>query len=302
MTDVETPEFSGELNDQSKFTPHEQLVRLWQIPEEVPEGFRIPEDVHLTLASGSDFKRRSVTDVWNSLGGKGIIITQSKDEEQIKKELSNAHRARAGLMGDEGVVDTFRTLSIAEQKARMTDDELLKKHGATHVMGLDIDVIPWPNEEPLGTPQNTDDLVRNLRQMSGKSVMVSIGCALRRVGGLTGASEQVHITLPIKEFDADEYVRDHENGAGIIGRVAGGIDFSDPASFPYLGSGPVIIDRMWRHSPDFSPLTQLERTIVVNGDRREELLGEMGDYFKGAPQEMVKWVLYDGIGKNPATV
>lgn len=284
-----------------KFTPAEQLKRLWEIPEKVPGDFRIPEGACLALASGSEFKRKGVTEVWNGLGGKGIILTRSRNEEDIKSDLQKVHRSRTRLEGGDGVVDTYRTLNIAEQKALLTDDMLLKSHGVTHVMGMDIDVTPWPNEEPLGTPQDIHDLIHNLEQMSGKNVMVSIGCAVRPVGSRSTASEQVHVTLPIQELDVQKYLKDHKNGDGLVDRIAGGIDFSDPTSFQYIGDGPVIVDRMFRHSPNFNPLTQLERTVIVNGPRKMELLGEMGDYFKGAPKDMVKWVLYDGLRSDKIT-
>ena len=301
MTDnLEISETLRLLHAQETLPPADQLKRLWEIPEKVPEDFRIPEGVRLALASGSDFKQKNVTEVWNSLGGQGIIVTKSEDESMIQAFLAQRHKLKNSINDNTGSPDIYRVLDIASLKAGLVSDETLGKIGATHVMGLDVDVAAWPDEDPMGTPQNEEELRRNLQRMQGKTITINVAGAMRKVGSQNLSSERVHITLPIRQFDIKKYLE--ELGMGAVGRVAGGVDFSDPRSFDLLGAGPVMVDRELHFGPNFAPETQLLRTIVVNGDDRPKLLGEMGDYFKGAPREMVKWVLYDGIGKNSATV
>lgn len=281
------------LKEKGNPPPADQLRRLWEIPERVPDDFRIPKDARLALASGSDEKRKLVTAVWNELGGKGIIITDTVDEELGKKFLSDRHRFKDKANDDRNTPDPFRVTNIATLKASEADDALLARHGATHVMGLDIDVTPWASDAPLGTPQSTDELKQNLVKMQNKTIMVNIAGTVRVVGSGQSTSEVVHINIPVGEFDIDKYVEEHGNA--VVGRVAGGIDFTDSRCVEYLGPGTITVERELHFSPHFAPETQLFRTVGVYGDQRGELLAQMEDYFKGAPKEMVKWMIYDAF-------
>lgn len=290
---LETEELVQLLSEKGNPPPAEQLRRMWEIPEKVPDDFRVPEGARLALASGSDEKRKLVTAVWNGLGGKGIVITDTIDEELGKKFLSDLHAFRNKINEDKGAPDHFRVTNIAALKASETDDELLARHGATHVMGLDIDVTPWASDAPLGTPQSTDELKQNLVKMQNKTIMINIAGTVRAVGSGQSTSEVVHINIPVGEFDRDKYVEEH--GAAVIGRVAGGIDFTDPRCVGYLGPGTITVERELHFSPHFAPETQLFRTVGVYGDQRGELLAQMEDYFKGAPKDMVKWLVYNAF-------
>lgn len=290
---LESAELTQLLQEKGNPPPADQLRRLWEIPEKVPEDFRVPEGARLALASGSDDKRKSVTAVWNELGGKGIIITKSVEEDLIKAYLRQRNKIKNKLAENEGSPDIYRVLDIAGLKAGLTSDELLRQHGATHVMGLDIDVAVWPDEEPLGTPQDAHELEANLERMRGNIITVNTAAAVRKLGSEDTTSERVHINIPVGKFDIDTYVEEH--GSEVIGRVAGGIDFSDPASFQFLGDGTVTVERELHFSPHFAPETQLFRTVGVFGEKRQELLSLMPDYFKGASKDMLKWVIYESF-------
>jgi len=285
------------LKEKGNPPPADQLRRLWEIPEKVPDDFRVPPDARLALASGSDDKRKLVTEVWKELGGKGIIITKSVEEELIKNYLRQNYKVKSEVLDNRGAPDVNRVRDIAELKARLTSDEVLKQHGATHAMGLDVDVAVWPDEEPMGIPKSNEELRTNLEHMQGKIIAVNIGGAMRERGKPTNSTERVHINIPIGRFDVDRYIQEY--GEKAIGHVAGGLDFSDPHIFDYLGDGTITVDRELHFSPRFAPETQLFRTVGVYGDKRPELLGLMSDYFKGAPKEMVRWVIYQGFkGEN----
>lgn len=286
-----TEELVNLLKEKGNPPPAEQLRRLWEIPEKVPEDFRVPEGARLALASGSDEKRKLVTEVWNLLGGKGIIVTDTAEESLIKAFLHERHKVKNRVNNDEGAPDIYRVLDIASLKAGLAKDEILKQHGATHVVGLDVDVAVWPDEEPMGIPKDEVELRHHLERMQGKIATVNIAGAVREVGSDQFSSERVHINIPIGAFDTDKYVV--ENAGRVVGKIAGGIDFSSPDSFQYLGDGTVTVERELHFSPHFAPETQLGRTVGVMGDKRWELLGQMGDYFKGAPKDMVKWLVYD---------
>ena len=109
------------LHAQETLPPADQLKRLWEIPEKVPEDFRIPEGVRLALASGSDFKQKNVTEVWNSLGGQGIIVTKSEDESMIQAFL--AHNTDARLLPSPG-----HLLPGVPHKAEGVPDNLSGEH------------------------------------------------------------------------------------------------------------------------------------------------------------------------------
>ncbi|OGK20977.1 hypothetical protein A2866_02570 [Candidatus Roizmanbacteria bacterium RIFCSPHIGHO2_01_FULL_39_8] len=268
------------------------LEKLWSIPEfsAVPQGWQMPPGLQIGIASRNTTKIDVANRAVQELGGRPILANTA-NEDAIKQHLESQWQQR----GIYSIVsaDFYRISSIAHYKALAA---FWGSPDVTHVIGFDTDVykLGVKNEGPFHTLPDYESYIRTLKKVSGQHVQVRIAGSLADVQRRAViAFDEVVMRFRLAQFDPLEFVE--IMGTDAIGKIAGGIDYSDERVIPFLDKDfPIIVDRS--ESPRNLD-EQFERKVFLNPVVGPKLLRY---YFKGCPPELIKWIIYNGIS-NPVT-
>lgn len=274
------------------------LEKLWSIPEfsAVPQGWQMPPGLQIGIASRNTTKIEVANQAVQELGGTPVL-SRGVNEDAIKKHLLGEWQ-QSGMYRDSFVpADYLRVSSIAHYKALAA---FWGSSDVTHVIGFDTDVytVGGKNDGPFYTPPDYESYIETLRKVSGQHVQVRMAGSfadMRKRAVI--AYEEVVMRFRLAQFDPLEFIE--SMGTDAIGRIAGGIDYSDERVIPFLDKNfPMIVDRIPRFSESPSNSNeQLERIVFLNPVGGPKLLRY---YFKGCPPELIKWIIYNGIS-NPVT-
>jgi predicted house-cleaning NTP pyrophosphatase (Maf/HAM1 superfamily) len=230
--------------------------------------------------------------VVEGLGGDTPVRVKQPSEEAIDQALVGQYQrlsvSREAESGEPLGPDIYRSLQIAQLKAELSSG------GAktTHVLALDTDIRLEKASHPLGTPASHQEWFDNLLSMKGEYILISTAVALASTGGHPTVSDQVAMRIKLKDFNLNEVLKIIPED-DVVGKVAGGFDFADPRAVEFIdASRPVWVDRVFFHSPGFDPREQLRRSVSMPFTAIQQM---MGGYYKGAPSELIKWVLFKGL-------
>ena len=250
----------------------------------------MPPGLQIGIASRNTTKIDVANRAVQELGGRPILANTA-NEDAIKQHLESQWQQR----GIYSIVsaDFYRISSIAHYKALAA---FWGSPDVTHVIGFDTDVykLGVKNEGPFHTLPDYESYIRTLKKVSGQHVQVRIAGSLADVQRRAViAFDEVVMRFRLAQFDPLEFVE--IMGTDAIGKIAGGIDYSDERVIPFLDKDfPIIVDRS--ESPRNLD-EQFERKVFLNPVVGPKLLRY---YFKGCPPELIKWIIYNGIS-NPVT-
>ncbi len=269
------------------------LEKLWAIPEfsAVRQGWQMPAGLQIGIASRNPIKIVVANRVVQELGGTPVLAG-SVSEDAIKQHLQSEWQQNKVYTTGSLATDFFRVSSIAHYKALAA---FWGRSDVTHVVGFDTDVytVGRKNDGPFHTPPDYESYIDTLGKISGQDIEVRIAGSLADMSKRAiVAFEEVLISFRLAKFDPMDFIG--VMGTDAIGRIAGGIDYSDERVIPFLDrTFPMWVDRIPRFSqPPHNKNEQLERIVFLNPIKGPALLY---DYFKGCPPDLIKWIIYNGI-------
>lgn len=276
-----------------------RLDSLWQTPnrDAVPLGWRLPEGVYIGVASQNERKIAVVRDVVQQLGGYDVDAKPSS-EELIKRFLE---------IKDIGWNLMKKNLSpyVTEEKnawytiqmvaARKPMSAFQRDRMVTHALGMDTDivVVDQKDRHQMGIPQNEQEFKDMLLRLSGKTVRAQTTIAIVNFSDDKDVvfGDTMAIQTTFKKFTPQQMIA--AIGTKGIGRFTGGIDLSDFRMSPFLDERvPIKAFRTGELLPD-----ELEDSHPYVLFETTDAAPVLYEYITGAPREMLRWVIYNGVVK-----
>lgn len=232
----------------------------------------------ILIASGSKDKQDILSDIAEKCG----LKTESDTKDRKKREIYQQTFLKRFIKNDAKQKYRGRLESYALEVAQLKATDVYNNRKNNPVIASDIVVLEGLNI--LEKPKSKEDAVKILSDLSGKEVSISCGVALltqTKSGKEIMLNEGINFVINLRDFSIQEAENYIDRCGSDVLNVAGVIDYSNANAKNLIDSGIAI-------KVEPLKLEGYNKGIVLISS---EVLPQLKDYFKGAPEELIEEIL-----------